>query len=107
MSWTPQQPPSWLEELFNMTTVKWKIFTAVHNLYDTLFHHQIVLSAIILLVAFQVYLRAGVTGAGIFLLLTGAVLYTFLPPEVHTLATVIMILGFTSIIYSIIKKKVR
>jgi len=107
VSWTPQQPPSWLKELFNMTAVKWRVFTAVHNLYDTLFHHQIVLSAIILLVAFQVYLRAGVTGAGIFLLLTGAVLYTFLPPEVHTLATIIMIFGFTSIIYSIIKKKVK
>lgn len=94
--------PSWMETLLTKFT-QGDILGFTWSLYSQYFGEQIFLSILIATISVSFYLRAGLIAVSGFLLLTGGVMAALLPPEFHTLASILIMLGIASGIYDLIR----
>jgi len=97
-------PPEWLQQLFNMTREA-RLIEVVYNLYSQVLGGSMIFCALItLLGGFACYLRGGLTALSVFLLLTGGIFVALLPPEVHTLSQIILVLGIAGLLYKVVTR---
>jgi len=98
-------PPTWLQQLFNLTREA-RLIETVYNLYSWILGGSVIFCALItVLGSFACYLRGGLTAVSVFLLLTGAVFSTLLPPEVHTFGQIILVLGIAVLLYKVVTRE--
>ena len=83
-----------------------RLIEVTYNLYSWLLGGSVVFCALItVLGSFACYLRGGLTAVSVFLLLTGGVFATLLPPEVHTLGQIILVLGLAVLLYKVVTRE--
>lgn len=94
--------PSWMDDLLNQF-IQGNIVNFLYNLYSYYIGSQIFITLIITVVSVSFYMRGGLIAVAGFLLLTGGVMAILLPPEFHTLAGILIVLGIASGIYDLIR----
>ena len=94
--------PSWMDTLLTKLT-NGDIASFIYNLYSNYFGAQVFMSIILSVISFTIYIRGGLLATSGFLLLTGGVMAFLLPPEFHTLASILIVFGVASAIYSLIR----
>ncbi|RLF09340.1 MAG: hypothetical protein DRJ62_06895 [Thermoprotei archaeon] len=95
-------PPTWLYILFDLVK-QGRMVEATYYLYSwALGGYMFFIALLVVLGSFSCYLRGGLTAVSVFLLLTGALLYVLLPPEIHTMAQIIIILGIAILLYKVV-----
>ena len=95
-------PPTWLYILFDLVK-QGRMVEATYYLYSwALGGYMFFIALLVVLGSFSCYLRGGLTAVSVFLLLTGALLYILLPPEIHTMAQIIIILGIAILLYKVV-----
>jgi len=93
--------PAWLENLFNLL-LEGKILEMTYNLYSSILGNQVFMGMIITVTAAAAYLRGGSLAMGAVYLLSGVVLAVLMPPELHMLASIAILVGIASLMFTVL-----